>query len=80
MGQVTIELPEPVQKRIAALAAMHGFTLEQFIAVAAMDKLSSLRTVDYLREEASKDRRADFESYLAAVPDREPDEVDRIPE
>jgi hypothetical protein len=80
MSRVTVELPEPVQQRIAALAAAHGFSVEQFIAVAAMEKLASLRTVDYLREEAAKGRREDFESYLAAVPDREPDKADRIPE
>lgn len=80
MSQVTVELPEPVRRRIAAMAAAHGFSLEQFIAVAAMEKLASLRTVEYLREEAAKGRREDFESYLGAVPDREPDETDRMPE
>lgn len=80
MSTVTVELPEPVQKRIAALAALHGFSVEQFIVSAAMEKLASFRAVEYLREEAAKGRREDFESYLAAVPHREPDEVDRMPE
>ena len=80
MSKVTVDLPEPVQQRIAALAAMHGFSLEQFVASAAMEKLASLRTVDYLREEAAKGRREDFENYLAAVPDREPGETDSLPE
>jgi hypothetical protein len=80
MSRVTVDLPEPVRLRIAALAASQGFTLEQFVAVAAMEKLASLRTVEHLREEAAKGRREDFASYLAAVPSREPDEADRMPE
>ena len=80
MTKVTVELPEAVQQRIAALAALHGFSLEQFIAVAAMEKLASLRTVEYLRAEAARGRRADFESYLAAVPHGPVDAVDRMPE
>lgn len=39
-------------------------------------KLASILTVDYLREEASKGRREDFDRFLRAVPDV-PDEADR---
>jgi hypothetical protein len=34
--------------------------------------------MDYLRREANAGRRADFEKYLAAVPDVEPAENDRL--
>ena len=80
MSKVTVEIPDPVQERIAALAAMHGFSLQQFMLVAAMEKLASIRTVDYLRQEAAKGRREDFERFLAAVPNHEPVETDRLPE
>lgn len=80
MSTITVGLPEPVQRRIAALAAEHGFSVEQFIASAAMEKLASFRTIEYLREEAAKGRREDFDNYLAAVPHREPDEADRLPD
>jgi hypothetical protein len=80
MSAISVELPELARQRIAALAALHGFSVEQFIASAAMEKLASFRTVEYLREEAAKGRREDFESYLAAVPHREPDQTDRMPE
>jgi hypothetical protein len=80
VSTISINLPDFAQKRIAALAALHGFSVEQFIAAAAMEKLASFRTVEALREEAEKGRREDFENYLTSVPDRQPEETDRMPE
>jgi hypothetical protein len=37
-------------------------------------------TMDYLRREAAAARRADFEKYLAAVPNVAPPEDDRLDE
>jgi uncharacterized protein (DUF433 family) len=37
-------------------------------------------SLTYPREEAAKGRREDFQNYLAAVPVREPDAVDRMPQ
>ncbi len=48
------------------------------MTLAAAEKISALRTIDYLRAEANKGSRTDFEAYLAAVPDVEPEEDDRI--
>jgi O-acetyl-ADP-ribose deacetylase (regulator of RNase III) len=42
--------------------------------------VAALGRLDYLREEAAKGRREDFEGYLAAVPDRQSIETDRMPE
>ena len=36
------------------------------------------RTLDYLRKETAKGSRADFEAFLAAVPDDEPMDGDRV--
>ena len=45
---------------------------------AAAEKMAALRTLDYLRREAASGRREDFERFLAAAPDREPIETDRM--
>lgn len=42
--------------------------------------MASLMTLDCLRREAAPARREDFERFLAAVPHREPEESDRLPE
>ena len=79
MSSMTIELPDSVKKSIEALAAKEGYTVSQFVASAAAEKLAVVTTVDYLRREAAAGRREDFEHYLEAVPAVEPPAHDRLP-
>jgi hypothetical protein len=72
MSTLTIELPESLKKRIEALAAKEGYSVSQFLASAAGEKLAVMLTMDYLRREAAEGRREDFDKYLAAVPDAPP--------
>jgi glutamine synthetase type III len=58
-----------LKKTIEALAAKEGYSVSQFLASAAGEKLAVVMTIDYLRREAAAGRREDFEKYLAAVPD-----------
>ena len=78
MSTLTIELPDSLKKNIEALAAKEGYTVSQFMASAAGEKLAVVLTMDYLRREASAGRRDDFEKYLAAAPDVAPAESDRV--
>jgi hypothetical protein len=77
MSTVTIQLPDSLKKSIEALAAREGYSVSQFLASAAGEKLAVALTMDYLRREADAGRRADFEKYLSAVPDVAPAENDR---
>jgi hypothetical protein len=78
MSTLTIQLPESLKKHIEALAAKEGYTVSQFLASAAGEKLAVVLTMDYLRREAEAGRREDFERYLAAVPDLPPMESDHL--
>jgi hypothetical protein len=78
MSTLTVHLPESLKKSIEALAAKEGYSVSQFLASAAGEKLAVVLTMDYLRREADAGRRADFEKYLAAVPDVAPAENDRL--
>lgn len=78
MTTLTVELPESLRKHIEALAAKEGYSVGQFVASAAGEKLAVALTADYLRREASGGRREDFEKYLAAAPDVPPPENDRV--
>ncbi len=69
MSTLTVQLPDSVKKRIEELAAKEGFSVGQFLASAANEKLAVMLTMDYLRAEAAAGRRQDFEKYLKAVPD-----------
>ena len=76
MTALTVRLPNSIHTKIRELAARDEISVNQFIASAAAEKLASMLTLDYLRQEAAKGRRQDFERYLNAVPDV-PDEVDQ---
>ncbi|MFZ0544622.1 MAG: toxin-antitoxin system HicB family antitoxin [Candidatus Promineifilaceae bacterium] len=78
MTALTIRLPESLHNEIKQLAKTEGVSINQFLTLAAAEKISALRTVDYLREEAAKGGREDFEAFLAAVSNTEPFEEDRL--
>jgi hypothetical protein len=78
MSTVTVNLPDSLQRSIEALAAREGYTLAQFLATAAGEKLAVLLTVDFLKREAAAGRREDFDRYLDAVPPAPVGEADRI--
>ena len=78
MSTVTVQLPDSLKNSIEALAAKEGYSVSQFLASAAGEKLAVVLTMDYLRREADAGRREDFEKYLAAVPNAAPPENDRL--
>jgi len=80
MSKLTVQLPESLHRSIQALAEQEGYTVDQFLASAAAEKIAALRTLDYLRREAADGSREDFDRFLAAVPHREPVETDRLPD
>ena len=78
MSTLTIELPDSLKESIEELAARDGYSISQFMASAAGEKLAVMMTMDYLRREAASGRREDFDRYLASVPNVAPAENDRI--
>ena len=78
MSTVTIHRPDSLRKQIEDLAAKEGYSVSQFLASAAGEKLAVVLTMDYLRREAAAGRREDFEKYLASVPHNVLAETDRV--
>jgi hypothetical protein len=78
MSTLTIQLPESLMKNIEALATKEGYSVSQFVASAAGEKLAAMLSMDYLRREAQAGRRDAFERYLSAVPDVPPPDYDRL--
>ena len=54
-------------------------SLRLFIASALGEKISALKTEDYLREREQRANSDDLAAVLALVPDAEPEERDRLP-
>ena len=69
MTAITIRLPNSVHQKIKELAARDDVSVNQFIASAASEKMASVLTLDFLKAEAAKGKRNDFDHYLSMVPD-----------
>ncbi len=78
MTSMTINLPDSLRKEIEELAAAQGFTVEQFIASAAGEKLAAMRGIGWLRQQAAAGRREDFDRIMNAVPDVPPAQGDEL--
>ena len=78
MSSVTIEIPDSLKQSIEELAAKEGYSVSQFLASAAGEKLAVIMTIDYMKREAAAGRREDFERYLQSVPDVRPMEGDEL--
>jgi len=76
MSAVTVELPNSLHKKLTELAEKEGFSLEQFLASAAAEKLSVMLQTEFLEREATLGTREAFERVLQAVPDVEPENPD----
>ncbi len=78
MSTMTVRLPESLHDQLKELAKAEGISINQFLVVAAAEKMSALKTVEYLESEVKLASRKDFESVLNKVPDVQADEADRL--
>ena len=78
MSTLTVRLPESLHAKIKELAKAEGISINQFLVVAAAEKMSALLTEDFLEKEAKQGKREDFERFLEKVPDVEPEPYDRL--
>jgi hypothetical protein len=65
MSMISIQLPDGLKEGIESLGKREGFSIEQFLAMAAGEKLAVMFSLDYLRKEASQGSRTDWDNYLA---------------
>jgi hypothetical protein len=79
MSTLTIQLPDSIQAEVEMLAQRDGITPAQFLALAAAEKVSALKTVDFLHSEAAKASVEDWEFVLSRVPARPPLPGDELP-
>ena len=78
MSKLTVRLPESLHSKIKELAKAEGISINQFLVVAAAEKMSALLTEDFLENEAKQGQRKDFESFLKKVPNAEPETYDHL--
>ena len=78
MSAISLRLPDSLHNRARVLSKRDHVSINQFVATAVAEKISALETEDYLTQRAARASRKKFEEALAQVPDREPDEHDRV--
>lgn len=69
MTALTVRLPRSVHQRVRELAVRDEISVNQFISSAVAEKMASVLTLDFLKQEALNGKRSDFENYLKLVPD-----------
>lgn len=78
MSTMTVRLPESLHDQLKDLAKAEGISINQFLVIAAAEKMSALKTVEFLESEAKLASREEFDSVLRKVPDVQPDEADQL--
>jgi uncharacterized protein (DUF1778 family) len=78
MSTITVRLPKSLHAKIKELAQAEGISMNQFLVLAAAEKMAALVTEDYLTREAQQGKRADFEKVLQVVPQVKPEDYDRL--
>lgn len=78
MSTISVRLPDSIHDGIKEIAEREGFSVEQFIASAAAEKLAAFLSTDYLEERARRGSREALEAVLARVPHVQPDPGDEL--
>jgi predicted transcriptional regulator len=68
MTALTVRLPNSVHQKVKELAERDEISVNQFIASAVSEKMACVMTLDYLKSEAAKGQRGDFDAFMNMVP------------
>ena len=77
MTAVRIMMPEEVKQQVSVVAQRRHMSFDKVVTVALMRELAKLPDPE-LERRAARGRRADFDKFMAQVPDVPPDERDRL--
>ena len=78
MSAISVLLPESLHEAVRELAQRENVSINQFITLALAEKVSALKTEEYLSARAQRGSRAKFEAALDKVADVEPEDHDRL--
>ncbi|GAA4023980.1 hypothetical protein GCM10022631_43610 [Deinococcus rubellus] len=79
MTALSVRLPDSLHLQLKLLAQQEGVSINQLVTLAVAEKVTALKTEDYLLERAAKGNREAFLAVLAKAPKVEPAPEDRLP-
>jgi len=77
MSTLSIRIPDSYHTMVKDLATEDKISINQFIVAAIGEKISALKTEDYIAEKSKSATREKFLSVLNKTPSVEPDEFDK---
>jgi hypothetical protein len=80
MTALTVRLPNSVHQKVKELALRDEISVNQFIAAAVSEKMASVMTLDYLKLEAAKGSRSDFDRFMNLIPNAPTVASDELPD
>jgi hypothetical protein len=82
VSALNVRLPDSLHDQVRELAERDHISINQFIALAVAEKVSSLVTLEYVKQRMLRGDREKFEKVLAKInaADTPPDDADRLPE
>jgi len=78
MSALNLRLPDSIHRHIKEIAASDGVSINMFITTAVSEKISALKTEDYLSVRGKRANRGDLGKILNRVPKRKPLPGDEI--
>jgi uncharacterized protein (DUF1778 family) len=79
MSTISLRLPQSLHKEIKRLTKEEGISINQFIVMAAAEKIAALETETYIAQRAQRANQERFLEVMEKVPDVDPEiEEDRI--
>jgi hypothetical protein len=68
MSTITIQIPEYLRQQVEKLSSTEGYSIDQFFATAASEKLSVIQEFDYVAKRASEADDGQFKEVLKHIP------------
>ncbi len=78
MSTLSLRLPDSLHEKIREFAKAEGISINQFIASAAVEKVSAFATLDYLEVRAKRTDEPSFKDAISAIPDIDAEKQDRL--
>ena len=81
VSALNVRLPDSLHQQVRELAERDRISINQFIALAVAEKVSSLVAMEYVRQRMLRGNRARFDRVLEKISaaNNPPDDVDRLP-
>ncbi|MBF0265806.1 MAG: toxin-antitoxin system HicB family antitoxin [Gammaproteobacteria bacterium] len=78
MSTVSLRIPNFLHKEVKEIAKHEGISINHFISTALAEKLSALKTEEYLENRANRASRDKFEAALSKVGNNHPLDEDDV--